>query len=578
MKVLPTLFLGLFTLLGLIATAAVAIDWLQGVDTYTWEAGTCTIESSEVVEPPGESVYTLEVSYRYLWRGDEHRAQDFQHGYAGSEDLAAAERLAAHYSVGTEVQCWVDPDEPESAYLRRANLFQGLWIFAPLLFVAAGGGGLWMLHRLSKGEDTKDEPIAPMPIPGAEKKTSPFKAAALLVGFFGLFFLAGAGMFIPFFVVPALKVVEARSWREVPCAIVSSTVRTHQGDDGATYSIDVLYRYEIDGREHRSNRYQFMGGSSGGYDSKAEVVAGIPPGTETTCYVDPNDPFEAVMERGFTTDYFFGLIPLVFAVVGFGGMVLVVMGARAVKKDAGRPSWGTTAAPAHAGAYSVDAIASGAGVGVGVAAGTTGPITLEPAMGRVGKLGCTIGIALLWNGITAPFVWIVVKSFREGNPEWFVAIVIIPFVLIGLLFLVGIPYSILGLVNPKPRVTISQRALRAGESVQIDWSFVGMASRIRRVKIWLESSKTTTETVRRNRSVSTQTRTVPIGTIDILERGREHGAESGSVSFTLPEDTQPSSDGAEAISWKLKVQGDIAFWPDVLEEFPIPVLPATSRG
>lgn len=590
MKIIPTLFLGLFAAIGLLGTVAVAIDWLQGVETYTWEAGTCTIESSDVVQHEGESAYVIEFAYRYARRGEEHRSRDFQHGYTGSEDLGETERLADRYAVGEEVECWIDPDAPENAYLRRANLWSGLWIFVPLLFLAVGAGALWLLHGFGKdngapnGSDGR-EPLAPIRIPPgargpattAEKEPSPFKTVGLLVGFFGIFFLVGAGLFFPFFLLPALRVVEAQSWREVPCIIVSSDVRSHSSDDGVTYSIDVVYRYEVDGREHRSNRYQFMGGSTSGYDGKAEVVAGIPAGAETTCYVDPDDPFEAVIERGFTTDYLFGLLPLAFAAIGLGGMTFVVLGARAVRNDAARPAWGAPVQDVRIPAPQPVGIEDGMGAGPGAGTGAAGPITLEPAMGRVGKLGCAIGVALLWNGITAPFVWIVVKSFREGNPEWFVAVVITPFVLIGLLLASGIPYAILALVNPKARVTLSRSALRAGEPVQIEWSFVGMASRIRRVKIWLESSRTTTETVTTSRSASVRTRTDVLDTVEILERGRDERVEAGSITFVVPGDTTPSSDGDEAIGWKLKLQGDIAFWPDVLEEFPIPVLAAPSR-
>lgn len=576
MRIFQTLFLGLFAAVGLLGAVAVAIDWLQGVDTYTWEATTCSIDASEVREVPAENetVYAVDVAYRYVRRGEAYRARDFQHGYSGSADLGETERLAARYSAGAEVECWVDPDAPENACLRRANLWRGLWIFVPLLFAAVGGGALWLLHGFRKRADEPDEsrePMAPIPLPSRRKKPSPFKTAGLLVGFFGIFFLVGAGLFLPFFVAPALRVVEARSWQAVPCVILSSGVRSHSSDDGVTYSIEALYRYEVNGREHRSNRYQFMGGSTGGYDAKSEIVARIPAGSETTCYVDPNDPFEAVVERGFTSDYLFGLVPLFFAVVGLGGMAIVVLGARAVRKEAGRPSWGASLSELRPAAPPTGS--------VGVETGS-GPLVLEPAMGRVGKLGCAMGVALLWNGITAPFVWIIARSFREGNPEWFVMVVVTPFVLIGLLLLLGIPYSILALVNPRPRARLSRSALRAGEPVQIDWAFTGSAGRIRRLRIWLESFKTTTETVTTNRSPSIRTRTEPLGTVDILDRGRDRldALQSGTMTFTVPDDILPSSEGEGdgATSWKLKLQGEIAFWPDVLEEYPIAVLAKRS--
>lgn len=564
MRYVAALFLALFTGVGVVGTVAMAIDWAQAVDTYSWEAATCTVEFSRVVERSESGDYAFEVSYRYFQRGEELRSEAFQRGYAGSRDLAETERLAALYAEGAKVPCWVDPDDPSDVYLLRANLWSGLWILVPLLFVVVGAGSLWLLHQLRAPSLSDGRGRASVP-----SKAAPFKAVGLLVGFFALFFLAGTGILIPFFVVPALRVVEARSWQPVPCEILSSGVRSHSSDDGVTYSVEVLYRYELDGREYRSNRYQFMGGSSSGYESKADAVAKIPAGAEVTCYVDPDDSFEAVLERGFTSDYLFGLIPLLFALVGAGGMVVVVAGARAVKRDAARPSWSGGALPAGVAARPRSA-------GVPPMADYSGPVVLEPAMGRVGKLGCTLAFALLWNGIVAPFVWIAVQGFRSGNPDWFVTIVMTPFVLIGLLLLSGIPYSILGLVNPKPRVRINRAALRAGESAYIEWSFVGMASRIRRLKIWLESSKVITESTSTDRSASVRTRTEPLGTIEVLERGSEHGVESGTVTFSLPEDALPTSEGDEAVRWKLKLQGDIVFWPDVLEEYEIAVLPRKS--
>jgi hypothetical protein len=561
MRFSKSLSLILFTGFGALVAVVVAIDWLQGVDTYSWEETTCAIDSSEVVQPAASANYTLEVSYRYSARGEELRGEAIQHGYSGSEDISETERLADLYAAGAEVSCWVDPDRPSDAYLRRANLWRGFWILLPLLFLGVGAGALWYLHDSSRAP----EPGAGRIVPVSSKGT-PFKTVGLLVGFFAIFFLVGAGMLIPFFIVPALRVAEARSWQPVSCVILSSGVRSHSSDDGATYSIEVLYRYDFQGRSHQSNRYQFIGGSSSGYESKSAAVDRIPAGATVTCYVDPDDPYEAVIERGFTTDYLFGLIPLLFALVGAGGMAVVVAGAAAIRKDVARPSWRGGATPI------VPAVVPPI-AGVSRAAGSMGPVTLEPAMGRVGKLGCAFAIVLIWNGVLAPFVWIVVKSFRSGSPDWFVTVVVTPFVVIGLLLLSGIPYSILGLMNPRPRLRISHAALRIGEPAQIDWSFVGTASRIRRLKIWLESSKSTTETVSTERGASIRAITVPLGTIDVVERGSEHGLESGTVTFTLPDGTLPTSEGDDAIGWKLRLQGEIAFWPDVLEEYEIPVLP-----
>jgi hypothetical protein len=541
--------LSLFTGLGAVAAVAIGADWLRGVATYSWERSTCTMESSEVVDRSSEDGYGLRVSYRYRFRDRDLSGEAYRHGGASFDRVADAERLAARYEAGRVVSCWVDPDDPSRAYLVRADLWRGLWILLPLAFCAIGGVALWLVFRLRRAARSGGDVLES----AKPKRFGPFRAGLALTGFFGVFFLFGLGVLLPFFVWPALQVMEARSWRAVPCRILSSDVATHRSDDGVTYSVEALYRYEVDGREHRSNRYQFMGGSSGSYDSKAAAVAGIPEGAEVTCWVNPEDPFDAVIERGFTSDYFFGAIPLLFVMVGLGGMVFTLYGARAAKRSAAGTGWRE----------------------VESAREVAGPVVLEPRSGPLGKLGCSVLVALAWNGFVSLFVWQLVEDFRADRLDWFPVLVLTPFVLVGLLFLAGVPYSVLALLNPRPRLRLSRRSLAVGETAQLDWSFVGWSSRLRGLRVWLEGSRTTTETEVHERGASVRSSTEAFDTIEILHRGPDEPLESGSVGFTVPATKPPTSEGAdESISWKLKLQGAIAYWPDVIEEYEIRVLPA----
>ena len=551
----------LFTAVGLVATVTVAVDWLQGLDTWSWEESTCTIESSEAVKRPQYGDFAFQISYRYRYRGDTHLGDAYRHGYHGSDDSSEARSLASRYSVGDDVRCWIDPDRPSESYLRRSDLWQGFWILVPLLFVAVGVGSLWLIRGYGRRHD---------PEATADRGSIPQRARAgagigVMIVFFGFFFLFGAGFLIPFFVQPTLQVVEARSWVEMPCEIVSSRVRTHPGDDGATYSIDVLFRYEVDGREYESNRYQFMGGSTSGYDRKARIVEAIPAGASTVCYVDPDEPFEAVIERGFTGDYLFGFVPLIFALIGIGGLVFAIGAWRNAKKDAARPSWEVSTAAGHS--YALDSWSPSGSA----EASASGSMVLEPAMGAFGKLGCAITVTLFWNGFISIFVWQIAQQWKAGNPEWFATIILTPFVLIGLLLLASIPHSILALLNPRPRVHLTPGAIRAGESAQLEWAFKGAASRIRHLEIWLEATETKTRVD--GSSVQIENKALDTPPIVVLDRGRELPLEFGAVSFTVPSGTPPSSDGEPSIKWKLKLHGDIAYWPDVNEGYAVRVLP-----
>ena len=395
--------------------------------------------------------------------------------------------------------------------------------------------------------------------PSSEKKPSAV-AAAVLIAFPGIFFLFGMGFLIPFFVWPALRVVDAQSWTELRCEIVSSEVRTHPGEDSATYSIDTLFRYEIDGREYRSNRYQFMSGSSSGYESKARIVQGLPPGSTTTCFVDPDDPHEAVIERGLTGDYLFGIAPLIFTLIGVGGLVLAVIVLRDAKRDAGRPAW---AAPTGMG----DAPTLHGSYGTYAPQTMTGPLALEPVNGPLGKLGCAVVAALLWNGFISIFVWQIIQSWRSGTKEWFVILVLSPFVLIGALLLVSVPYSVLALLNPRPRVRLTPGSLRVGESAQLDWELTGFSGRVRHLNIWLEATEITTR--HSDSSIHIQTEALDTPTIQVLDLGRDRPLQSGAVTFDVPVGTPATSEGDTAVRWKLKLHGDIAYWPDVHEEFEV---------
>jgi hypothetical protein len=504
----------------------------------------------------GDSV--LQLRYRYRYQGESYVGRDYQHDYVSSDEHVEALALASRYPSGSDTSCWVNPDEPSQAYLLRSDLWQGLWIFLPLIFVAAGAGGLWLLHRPKLEPGAAGEPSS------GPAATRTLDTRGFMLVFFGLFLLFGVGFLVPFFIRPALQVLEARSWQETQCEILSSELRSHAGDDSTTYSIEVFFSYQTDGREYRSNRYQFMGGSSSGHEGKAEIVAALPPGATTVCYFDPERPFEAVIERGFTADYLFGLVPLVFVLIGLGGLFFAVHAMRHAKRKAAEPSWspGTESDWSRSVSRSLSRPSHTT---------ATGQVTLEPGASPLAKLGCAVLIALGWNGFVSIFVWQVYQQWRAGHAEWFATIVVTPFALIGLLLLLSIPYSILALLNPKPWVRLSAGEIRAGDSAQLEWGFRGFGGRIRRLRIWLEAS--TTETTTRGSSTRVVTKPLDTPHVGIIER--EYGlTEQGMTSFDVPGDTPPSSAGNPAIQWKLKLHGDIAYWPDVNEEFPVRILPA----
>jgi hypothetical protein len=160
--------------------------------------------------------------------------------------------------------------------------------------------------------------------------------------FLGLFLIAGLGVVYFLTVRPLFQVIAARKWEQTPCIVDSSQVAAvlHTSNDTGgstrpvdrtTYRIEVVYHYDFRGQRYTSDRYQFAVGSTGGFLPKQRIVEQYPPGTHTFCYVNPEAPAEAVIDRGMYGGMALGLSGLVFVFVGGGGLAAVGRAVRSAK-------------------------------------------------------------------------------------------------------------------------------------------------------------------------------------------------------------------------------------------------------
>ncbi len=397
--------------------------------------------------------------------------------------------------------------------------------------------------------------------------------------FIVIFLLAGLAL-LPLLGWPVVQAIKARSWPEVPCTILESSVLSHE-NDGTTYSVKVAYEYEVDGRLYRSNRYRFMTGSSSGYEGKAAVVARLPSGSRSVCYVDPRDPSRAVLDRSLGAWTLLSLIPLGFIAVGVWGAFA------GLRSKFGLPSSGFSPVPGGPGMSSVGGAEpflyqtpgwlpeppGEAGSRFAIAQ-AGGGIDLEPSAGPIGKFLIITAIALFWNGIVGVFLHEVVRGWSAGHPDGCLTTFLVPFVLIGVALLLGVPYQFLALWNPRPRLHLDRSRLQSGESTRLSWSFQGAAGRIRRLKITLEGREEATY----RRGTTTHTDRSTFATLVLLDSDQPASIASGNVSITIPSGSMHSFAGSNnKIVWKLSIAGEIPRWPDVSEEFDLVVLPEAAR-
>jgi hypothetical protein len=533
-RVLGTLFFAVFLGMGLVFVGMICRQVFHDATTYTWPKVQCVILQSGVHDSHGsKSPYRVHATFSYEWQGRTYTSEKVALQSRTSSDYSEAQRTADKFPADSKSFCYVNPKEPSEAILLRGNLAFALFIFLPLIFVAVGAGGIYAMWRTPSGP--------PKPAPMVLK---PKAVAAGLVAFFGIFAVVGAVALYFVTIGPALKILDARDWNAIPCTVVSSHVQSHSSDDGTTYSVDILYAYEIHGRELRANRYNFMGGSSSGYDSKARIVAQYPPGAKSICYVNPADANEAVLHRGFTPMMWVGLLPGAFLVIGIAGMFGKIGPGAAARK--------------------IDFVSQSTKPGEA--------LVLKPSASPLAKFLGGLFVSLFWNGIVSVFVvhvfgmW---RTGRGGGEKWFLTVFLIPFVFVGIGTVFFTIHSFWGLFSPRVRLRLSQASVGLGESVELSWGFAGRIDKVRDLQLRLEGRQESDEGSGKNRRTTKDV----FYTAELAHFTSTNDIRAGSVLCTMPSDHAPSdAEGSQRVVWTIKLRAAIEFGADLNDEYPIHVL------
>ncbi len=404
------------------------------------------------------------------------------------------------------------------------------------------------------GKKGRAEPIAARSRRGKKSKVG-------MAVFFSIFALAGAGMLYPLGIRPVMNTLDAEKWAEVPCKIISARVSSHTDDDGTTYSVDILYEYKFDGRTYKSNRYDFIGGSSSGRSGKAKVVNAYKKAKDPICYVNPSNPSEAVLKRGFHLGLLFALFPLPFLAIGIGGLIHTIRSKKGRLRSTTEQWMPETAA--------------GAGAEFGfVGQADSGPVELKSRHTPLAKLLGGIGFAAIWNGILSIFVVRIIRDFQRGDPEWFGTIFMIPFVLIGIGAIGFVLYQLLALFNPRPTLRLSPGRIPLGAAAELGWRFSGRTNVISQLKITLRGREEATY----RRGTKTHTDKNTFYEMELVSSTQRGEIAAGQVGLIMPAETMHSFEAKNnKIIWELKVHGDIKRWPDVKESFKITVAPAKNN-
>ncbi|MBK7878771.1 MAG: DUF3592 domain-containing protein [Planctomycetes bacterium] len=130
-------------------------------------------------------------------------------------------------------------------------------------------------------------------------------------------FLVGLLVLVFGTLLPLIKQGESEHWIARPCTILEASTERHTSGKGhGTYGAHVSYRYELAGVEHTGTRLSFAEVHTSDPDDAREVAARYPVGTTVTCFVNPEDPTEAVLDRSASGVWLPTLVGVVFLVLG----------------------------------------------------------------------------------------------------------------------------------------------------------------------------------------------------------------------------------------------------------------------
>ncbi len=560
-KLFFSLFLLFFLGLGCFFMLMLIRESYSIIDSYSWPSTAAQIESVDIKrnlkDNDDNTPYELEIRYSYKHGSEVYKNGSISGTASRHGSYSDAYEIARKYPAGSSQTCYVNPKEPSEAILQHRSPWMLLFVILPLIFMLIGGGGLYFMWFARAEDPNKTKSIA---------RSSPRAGSAKLKGvlfFFGLVFTLVGGGFTWYFVQICSQALNAQSWTEVKARVIDSDVLRSESTDSdghrsVTYKIDIFYEYEYQGQKYRSSRYDFFTVSSSGSDSKREVVRRYRAGKVVDAYVNPDDPSQAVLNRDFSWSYLIGLIPLIFLLVG---LALLLAGRKRVASQ--QTALGSTAGAS----WKKEATA------IPSTMRASGRIELKPTASPLGKFFGITFIALFWNGIVSVFVYQAYKAWALGNPEWFLMIFLIPFVLVGALLVFFIFYQFLAVFNPQVALTLGASNLRLGDTLELSWQTRGNVSRLKQLQIILSAK----EEASYRRGTDTHTERHTFYEQTLAQSQGQGNISRGSVSMLIPADSMHTFSGnSNKIIWSLKVKGEIPKWPDVDDEYVVNVEPGSQ--
>lgn len=417
---------------------------------------------------------------------------------------------------------------------------------------------------------------------GARNMRSDKLGGASLGVFFAVVFLGGC-------IVLGICLVEMTipEWRakhkfvETTCEILEKRILEEDPYGGPRYRPDFHIRYEVGGQAYQVWTYEIPRLSTRDRPASQALLEQFEVGHKYPCWYDPFDPSQAVLLRSYKLFSWLVLfLPGSLILMGLGGLVYTLLNWG--KSAERRAAWAQRAAELDP--FQAERAATEKHPYVpGVENQTNSPGTRLayrlPSATPSWRLVGTLLICLFWNGTVSVFLIIAAKSYADHEPEWFLTIVLVPFVIIGGWLLVLLARQLLAMTGAGPTIVeIDRHPLRPGGRYRL---FLAQAGRLAFESLNVSLVCDEEAVYRQGTNVRTESRRVfaaPVARHEHFVVKPDQPFET-ECEFEVPRTAMHSFKSEHnKISWKLLVNGDAVHWPPLERAFSVTVYPDLHAG
>jgi len=135
-------------------------------------------------------------------------------------------------------------------------------------------------------------------------------------------FLCGGLFFFGLLGRELWQTVQTYRWPALSCQILESEVNRRQDSSEKPYGVRIRYQYDWEGQTYTSDQTSLNARAFGDFQKAQRLSSRYAAGSSATCYVNAEDPTQAVLLREGLWPALFLVVPLVFITVGAAGIYL----------------------------------------------------------------------------------------------------------------------------------------------------------------------------------------------------------------------------------------------------------------